>query len=109
MGPGGETVQTWWFREAYPMKWTGPTLNATSNAMATETLEIAHAGRRWSSLPPTPPEPREAELRIEGGETIPVLFNPREYSIAKTNPYTFKPVASSPVPAAQFGGGARGR
>ena len=44
MGPGGESVQTWSFKEAYPVKWTGPTLNATSNAIATETLEIAHAG-----------------------------------------------------------------
>ena len=44
MGPGGESVQTWSFKEAYPVKWTGPTLNASSNAIATETLEIAHAG-----------------------------------------------------------------
>lgn len=44
MGPKGESVQTWAFKEAYPVKWTGPTLNATSNAIATETLEIAHAG-----------------------------------------------------------------
>ncbi len=44
MGPGGEDVQTWSFREAYPVKWTGPTLNASSNQIATETLEIAHAG-----------------------------------------------------------------
>jgi phage tail-like protein len=44
MGPGGESVQTWSFKEAYPVKWIGPTLNASSNAIATETLEIAHAG-----------------------------------------------------------------
>jgi len=44
MGPAGESVQTWSFKEAYPIKWTGPTLNAASNAIATETLEIAHAG-----------------------------------------------------------------
>ena len=44
MGPGGEEVQTWSFREAYPVKWVGPTLNAASNQIASETLEIAHAG-----------------------------------------------------------------
>jgi phage tail-like protein len=44
MGPKAETVQTWSFKEAYPVKWVGPTLNASSNAVATETLEIAHAG-----------------------------------------------------------------
>jgi hypothetical protein len=48
---------------------------------------------------------QKAELRVEGGETIPVLFNPREYSIAKTNAWTFKPVVGSTVPPAQFGGG----
>ena len=48
---------------------------------------------------------QKAELRVEGGETIPVLFNPREYSIAKTNAWTFKPVVGSTVPPAQYGGG----
>ena len=48
---------------------------------------------------------QKAELRVEGGETIPVLFNPREYSVAKTNAWTFKPVVGSTVPPAQFGGG----
>ena len=48
---------------------------------------------------------QKAELRVEGGETIPVLFNPKEYSIAKTNAWTFKPVVGSTVPPAQFGGG----
>ena len=37
-------VRTWSFREAFPVKWQGPTLNATSNNVATETLEIAHHG-----------------------------------------------------------------
>lgn len=44
MGPRNEEIQTWSFKEAYPVKWTGPTLNAASNQIATETLEIAHAG-----------------------------------------------------------------
>lgn len=44
MGPGGETVRVWSFADAYPVKWTGPSLNATSSQVASETLEIAHAG-----------------------------------------------------------------
>ena len=44
MGPRNEEVQTWSFKEAYPVKWTGPKLNASSNQIATEALEIAHAG-----------------------------------------------------------------
>lgn len=44
MGPGGETIRTWAFTDAYPVKWTGPTLNASSGQIATETLEIAHTG-----------------------------------------------------------------
>ncbi len=44
IGPGGETIRTWSFTDAYPVKWTGPTLNAASNQIATESLEIAHTG-----------------------------------------------------------------
>jgi phage tail-like protein len=44
MNASAQTVQTWSFAQAYPVKWTGPTLNAGSNSIATETLEIAHAG-----------------------------------------------------------------
>lgn len=34
----------WAFKNAFPLKWTGPALNAISNDFATETLEIAHSG-----------------------------------------------------------------
>jgi len=37
-------VRTWSFRDAFPVKWQGPTLNAAGNGVATETLEIAHHG-----------------------------------------------------------------
>jgi len=46
MGPGGVAVRTWAFAEAYPIKWTGPSLNSGSNQIATETLEIVHSGLR---------------------------------------------------------------
>jgi phage tail-like protein len=44
MGPNGEPVRSWVFAEAFPIKWTGPNMNAGSNQVATETLEIVHAG-----------------------------------------------------------------
>jgi phage tail-like protein len=37
-------LRTWRFKEAFPVKWQGPTLNTGSNSVATETLEIAHHG-----------------------------------------------------------------
>jgi phage tail-like protein len=44
MGPDGRAVRSWVFQEAFPIKWTGPNLNASSNQIATEQLEIVHAG-----------------------------------------------------------------
>lgn len=43
-GPGAEDVRTWSLQGAFPVKWTGPTLNAGSNSIASEQLEIAHHG-----------------------------------------------------------------
>jgi phage tail-like protein len=40
----GEEQVRWNFREAWPTKWTGPTLNATGAEVAVETLEIVHEG-----------------------------------------------------------------
>ncbi len=34
----------WHFSRAFPVKWTGPTLQATSNTMAIESIEFAHEG-----------------------------------------------------------------
>ncbi len=34
----------WNFREGWPCKWEGPTLNAKNNETAIETLEICHEG-----------------------------------------------------------------
>ena len=44
LGPDGETIRTWAFEGAFPVKWQGPSLNAKSTNVATETLEIAHQG-----------------------------------------------------------------
>jgi phage tail-like protein len=43
-GPDGKSIRRWKFSEAFPVKWQGPTLNAASTGIATETLEIAHHG-----------------------------------------------------------------
>ncbi|MGN6378322.1 MAG: phage tail protein [Gaiellales bacterium] len=43
-GPDGQTVRSWSFDAAFPVKWQGPTLNAASSNAASETLEIAHEG-----------------------------------------------------------------
>ena len=39
-----EKLRTWSFKNAYPVKWTGPTFNAAQNAVATESIEIVHDG-----------------------------------------------------------------
>lgn len=41
---GGEVVAQWNLQGMYPVKWTGPSLDATGNQIATETLELAHNG-----------------------------------------------------------------
>jgi hypothetical protein len=48
---------------------------------------------------------KKAELEIDGGETIAVLFNPTEYTITKTNTWNFKEVQGQSLPPAEFGGG----
>lgn len=40
----GSVVAQWGLVEVLPVRWTGPTLNPASPAVATETLEIAHHG-----------------------------------------------------------------
>lgn len=43
-GPNGESVHQWNFQSAFPVKWTGPSLNADTSSVAVESLEIAHEG-----------------------------------------------------------------
>ena len=38
----GQEKLRWNFFNAWPSKWTGPSLNATSTAVAVETLELTH-------------------------------------------------------------------
>lgn len=39
-----EEHRRWSFQEAYPIKWVGPDLNATSSEVAIEQIELAHNG-----------------------------------------------------------------
>ena len=39
-----EPVAVWAFTRGYPVKWTGPELNAVGNEVAVETLVLAHEG-----------------------------------------------------------------
>jgi phage tail-like protein len=36
----------WFFQDCYPVRWTGPALNATQSALAIEEIELAHRGFR---------------------------------------------------------------
>ena len=40
----GQEVRGYQFRRAYPVRWTGPELSATSDAVAVESLELVHEG-----------------------------------------------------------------
>ncbi len=40
----GAEVVTWGFRDAYPIKWSGPTLKAGDSAIAIEEIELVHHG-----------------------------------------------------------------
>lgn len=40
----GEVVAQWNLSEVCPVKWTGPSLDAGGNQIATETLELTHNG-----------------------------------------------------------------
>lgn len=44
-----QPLRSWEFEGAFPVKWTGPTLAASADDVATEELEIAHHGFRPSS------------------------------------------------------------
>jgi phage tail-like protein len=59
LGDDGKQVRTWSFDSAFPVKWTGPSFNAKSTSVATESLEIAHRGfvkpgfNKMATIPPS--------------------------------------------------------
>jgi Contractile injection system tube protein/LysM domain len=54
---------------------------------------------------PVPQGFQNAQLEIEGGDTIKCAFNPESYAISKTNIWTYKPNQSKDWPDPEFGGG----
>ena len=44
MNSAGEDVWRWNFKDAYPVKWSGPELRGSNTEVAVETLELAHRG-----------------------------------------------------------------
>jgi hypothetical protein len=48
----------------------------------------------------------KASLKIDGGPEIKCYFNPTEYSISKSNDWTYAKVTGTSLPDAVFGGGA---
>ena len=44
MDSAGVDKRRWTFQGAYPIKWTGPELKASSNAIAFESIELVHQG-----------------------------------------------------------------
>ena len=41
-----QPVMKWDFRDAYPIKWSGPDFKSASTDVAVESVELAHAGMR---------------------------------------------------------------
>jgi phage tail-like protein len=50
----GGTPYSWTFSDACPVKWTGPSLQAASSAVAFEAIEFVHRGLDLSAAVPTP-------------------------------------------------------
>jgi phage tail-like protein len=51
LGPQAKERWRWDFRDAYPVKWTGPELKGDANAIAIEVLELAHNGLASTPAP----------------------------------------------------------
>ena len=47
----------------------------------------------------------KASLQIDGGTEIECYFNPTEYSVSKSNEWTYEKVTGTSLPPAQFSGG----
>jgi phage tail-like protein len=42
--PDMTVIRTWQFKEAFPVKWTGPSLQSTGSSAVVEALDLAHEG-----------------------------------------------------------------
>lgn len=59
-------------------------------------------------MPPAhyPANYQKAKLQIDGGAAIDCLFNPTEFTVTKTNTWTFKEIKGNSFPPPEYGGGA---
>lgn len=46
----GARIHSWVFRRCYPVKWSGPAFKSGDNAIAIESLELAHEGLQIQSI-----------------------------------------------------------
>jgi len=60
-GPGGRPVNTWRLVGAWPVRWSGPALDALGSEVACEELEIAFDDLVW--LPAEPQQPPDRRSR----------------------------------------------
>jgi phage tail-like protein len=60
-------VAVWRFVRAFPVKWTGPQLNAAQSSVAIESLEIAHEGLQ---LMTALPDPMDLAASVELGAAL---------------------------------------
>lgn len=44
LGDDGKVARSWSFRDAWPVKWEGPELDASQSQLAMQTVELAHNG-----------------------------------------------------------------
>jgi hypothetical protein len=54
IGRGFGKIKHWNVEDAYPVKWTGPSLSTSSKTTAIEAIEIAHHGLTLSAEVGTP-------------------------------------------------------
>jgi phage tail-like protein len=40
----GKTTRSWSFADAFPVRWSGPSVSADSQGMSIESLDVAHSG-----------------------------------------------------------------
>lgn len=88
-GPDNELVARWHLANARPSAWTGPNLEAGTNAIAYETLELVHDGFTMTlgaEQEAAPAEADRAEFKVEpgpgaGGGPITFSFPPRTVTV----------------------------
>ncbi|MCW5851055.1 MAG: phage tail protein [Anaerolineae bacterium] len=52
MDVSGEVMRSWTFKDAFPIKWSASPMTAEQNAIAVETLTLAHQGLSSSTMLP---------------------------------------------------------